>query len=138
MSLKNYSMYQVCCPATHRPSGRSAVLVRPDIIHSHIAINTNLQAVAVRLTLHKMPVMCSIYIPPGMSITLQDLDSLVSQLPSPFILLGDFNGHNPIWGGNYSDAKGKILEKFIAKNALCLWNESSHSTLPLICLLANL
>ena len=31
------------------------------------------------------------------SLNSQHLDNLLQQLPSPYILLGDFNGHNILW-----------------------------------------
>ena len=38
------------------------------------------------------------------------LDDLVPQLPSPFILLGDFNRHNILWGSKDINDKGRIIE----------------------------
>lgn len=123
MRLKNYSVYSINGPNTQRPSGGSTVLVRNDVIHSHLVTDTNLQTVAVRLTL------CSFYISPDALITLQALDTLTSHITPPYMLLGDFNGHNPLWGGSHFNAKGKVLEELITKNTLCLWNEGSHTYL---------
>lgn len=82
-------MYQVDRPNTQHPSGGSAALIRTDINNSHIKISTNLQAVTLRMSLYKTLTLCSLYISPGMSVTLQDLASLVLLIPSPFILPGD-------------------------------------------------
>ena len=60
---------------------------------SHIPLHTNLQAVAVSITLHVVITLCSLYSSPSLRLSPKDLDDLVPQLPSPFILLGDFNGH---------------------------------------------
>ena len=85
-----------------------------EILSGGSALNSNLQALAVRLTFHKAITLCCIYIPPNVYVTLQDF----GQLPSPYILISDLNGHNPIWVGNNSNARAQ--EDFIAKNALCL------------------
>lgn len=42
-----------------------------------------------------------------------DLLRLITQFPKPFILLGDFNCHNPLWNSNKIDAEGKIVEKIV-------------------------
>lgn len=77
------------------PSGGSAILVRSDIIQSYIPIDTNLQAVTLRITLHKAITFCSIYIPPDTSIAQYDLDKLSDLLPPPYLLMGNFNSHSP-------------------------------------------
>ena len=51
----------------------------------------------------------------------KDLDDLVPQLPSPFILLGDFNGHSILWGSKDINDKGRIIENFIDNHGLCLY-----------------
>ncbi|KAL2092870.1 hypothetical protein ACEWY4_012668 [Coilia grayii] len=129
MTLKNYSKFNAYGPNVQRPSGGAAILVRNDIIHSHLVVTTHLQVVAVPLTLHKVVTLCSIYIPPDVTVTLQDLDNLMAQLPPPYMFLGVFNAHNHAWGGNYSNAKGKTMGDFIAKTDLCLWNDGSFTYL---------
>ena len=56
-------------------------------------------------------------------------NELVEQLPSPFILLGDFNAHSPTWGDHRLDEEGKLLEKFISLHNLCVLNSGQHSFL---------
>ena len=129
MNFKNYTMYNVNAPDGDRAAGGSAILVRRDIIHSEIKIKTKLQAVAVRLSFLKTISFCSIYIPPGYKLAAQELHNLADQLPSPYMLMGDFNSHNPIWGGNKLDEKGKTVEDFIAGRALCILNDGSHTYL---------
>ena len=73
-------------------------------------MNTNLQAVAVSITLHRVITLCSIYIPPSSRLSAKDLDDLVPQQPSPFILLGEFNGHNILGGSKNINDKGRIIE----------------------------
>ena len=70
---------------------------------------------AVSVTLHRTISVCSIYIPPRSKIVEKDLDEIVNQLPTPFLLLGDFNGHNFIWGSDDINDKGRIIKNFINK-----------------------
>ena len=49
-------------------------------------------------------------IPPSTALHLRDLTHLESQLPKPVVIVGDFNSHNDLWGGNKTDAKGRVME----------------------------
>ena len=51
----------------------------------------------------------------------------MQQLPSPYILLGDFNGHNNLWGGQNNDSRGELVENFITKNDICIMNDKSYT-----------
>ena len=116
-------------PGADRAAGGASILVRQGIIHSHIQLDTSLQATAVRITLSKTIVLCSIYIPPLSAISLHDMDDLVRQLPTPYMLLGDFNSHNPLWGGNTLDGKGQRVEQFMDNHSLCFLNDGSYTYL---------
>jgi hypothetical protein len=72
---------------------------------------------------------CSIYIPPNNNLVPNDLDNLIKQLPTPFILLGDFNAHNILWGSNHISDRGKKVEDFIIRHDLCLYNTKSPTYL---------
>ena len=56
---------------------------------------------------------------------------MLEQLPSPYLLLGDFNGHNVLWGCNKNNTRGEIIENFITTNDLCLMNDKSYTYLHL-------
>ena len=81
------------------------------------------------VTLHRTISICSIYIPPRSKIVEKDLDEIVNQLLTPFLLLGDFNGHNFIWDSDDVNDKGRIIENFINKNNLCLYNNKTPTYL---------
>ena len=49
---------------------------------------------AARVTLDKVVTFCSIYLPPSDHVAKTDLINLIEQLPSPFVLLGNFNGYS--------------------------------------------
>ncbi|GFU61594.1 putative RNA-directed DNA polymerase from transposon X-element [Trichonephila clavipes] len=63
-----------------------------------VTLHILLQAVAVRIHIHSLVTVCCVYLPPNDVVPQVDLNKLVSQFQAPFILLGDFNGHSPLWG----------------------------------------
>lgn len=51
--------------------------------------------------------------------------TIIQQLPTPFILLGDFNAHSPIWGSIKTDPRGKKIETLLEKDNIALLNDST-------------
>lgn len=80
-----------------------------------ITLNTNLQAVAVRLHLSKTLTMRSLYFPPPFNLTAKDLQLC--------LILGDFNGHKQQWGSSSLNGKSKIIEDFMEKHSLRFFND---------------
>ena len=107
-----------------RASGGVSILIRNDIQCSKVNMKTNIQAIAIKATLHKAVNICSIYIPPNDDIDKNEVKKLVDQLPKPFILLEDYDSHNTLWGCKDVLKKGKILEKIVYKN-MCLLNNGT-------------
>ena len=83
-------------------------------------------AIAVKVTLHRTINICSLYIPPHDTINENELNNILKQLPTPFILLGNFNSHNTMWGCRSTNQKGKTLENIINNNNLYLFNKKSQ------------
>ncbi|GBM76569.1 hypothetical protein AVEN_254398-1 [Araneus ventricosus] len=92
-----------------------------------LTLHTSLQAVAVHVHARTLVTVCSVYLPPHDVISQQDLDTLVDQLPTPFILLGDFNGHSTLWGSDDTNSRGRQIERFISNNCLCLLNNDEKT-----------
>jgi endonuclease/exonuclease/phosphatase family metal-dependent hydrolase len=99
-------VYSTYVDEDERAAGGSTILVRNNVLHSYVNLNTDLQAVAVRITLDKTITLCSVFIPSNAALGLAQLKNL----PTPFIIMGDFNGHNPLWGSKTTTDKGKKLE----------------------------
>jgi exonuclease III len=125
INLKIYSVYSTYVDEDERAVGGSTILVQDNILHSYVNLNTDLQAVAVRITLDKTITLCSVYISPHSSLSLTQLKNLSDQLPTPFIIMGDFNGHNPLWGSKTTTDKGKKLEDFLSQEGLCIFNDGT-------------
>ena len=84
---------------------------------------------AVKVTAHKTITLCSVYLPPrnNFNFNPKDLQDVIDQLPSPFILMGDFNGYHTLWGYEDVNNRGQQLEDLIIKNDLILFNDKSHT-----------
>ena len=98
-----------------------------------LVLRSPLQAVAARIVLnHREVTLCSLYLPPGVELPLQELGRLASELPPPLLLLGDFNAHSTSWGCNDTNTRGRLLERFIDDETLCVLNTGmrTHFTLP--------
>ena len=52
ISFRDYNMFNYICPDGQRTSGGTSVMVKSSIPHSQFDLNTNLQAVAVTVTLY--------------------------------------------------------------------------------------
>ena len=89
-------------------------------------MNTPLQAVAARVTLNRVVIFCSIYLPLSDHVAKTDLINLI-ELPSPFVHLGDFNGHSPVWGNESYNSRGQMLEDLFSEIDLCILNDGSST-----------
>ncbi len=138
MTIKNYDAYNKTSnsPTDGRAIGGSSIFVKKGMPHEHLQLNSNLQAVAVKVTLHRNITVCSVYVPPSHRLAQDEIDNLVGQLPSPFLLLGDFNGHSDLWTNSdlcdgivMNDQKGKAMESVLENFDLCLLNDGSPTYL---------
>ena len=125
-----------CQETENRPSGGVSILVNENVPQSIVTLNTNLQAVAIKVTAHKTITLCSVYLPPrnNFNFNPKDLQDVIDQLPSPFILMGDFNGHHTLWGCEDVNNRGQQLEDLILKNewiSFCKWHLHFHRSKPL-------
>ena len=63
------------------------------------------------------------YLPPTSILNPKEINQLVDQLPSPYILVGDMNGQSIIWGCKDINDQGRKIEHFMAQHQLCLLND---------------
>ncbi|GFU66482.1 putative RNA-directed DNA polymerase from transposon X-element [Trichonephila clavipes] len=92
-----------------------------------VALHTSLQVVVVRIHIHSLVTVCCIYLPPNDVVPQMDLNQLVSQITAPFILIGDFNGHSPLWGHDDANSCGRQIEQLISDHCLCLLNKEEET-----------
>ena len=94
--------------------GGVGVFVRKGISAFQINLDTRLQAVAVSIKFRKRITICSVYLPPAPAVIHKwQLESLIEQLPRPFLLLGDFNAKSKLWYDTNYCQRGKMVEKLI-------------------------
>ena len=127
VTLKGFDIYSYIHSDCQRPSGASSIFVKSSCPQRNIVLTTELQATAVSVTLDKEITICSVYIPPSFTLKTEHIDSLLKQLPSPYLLLGDFNGHNILWGNKENNSRGELIENFITNNDICLMNGKSYT-----------
>ncbi|GBN88931.1 RNA-directed DNA polymerase from mobile element jockey [Araneus ventricosus] len=110
-----------------RATGGVALLTSNSFPTSPITLNTPLQAIAVQIHTHSLITVCSLYLPPNTPVDQITLNNLVSQLPTPFIILGDMNGHSPLWGNPDTNTRGLQVEKILNDHNLCLLNNDEYT-----------
>ena len=98
-------------------------------INKYLQLNTSLQAIAVRTTLHKTVTVCSLYLPPTSKYSSSDFVDFITQLPPPVLILGDFNAYSSLWGCTKTGIRGKLIEDLLLKQNLSLLNDGSHTYL---------
>ncbi|GFV17017.1 putative RNA-directed DNA polymerase from transposon X-element [Trichonephila clavipes] len=97
MQVRGYNCVRRDVDGDASPTGGVCLFTSNLFPSNVVTLHTSLQAVAVRIHVHSLVTVCCLYLPPN-DVSQVDLNHLVSQLPAPFILLGDFNGHSPLWG----------------------------------------
>ena len=101
-----------------------AILLKSNIPFENIKISSNLQIVAIRAKLPLPLTICSIYLHPNLKISEIDIQAIIDQIPRPFMILGDFNAHSPLWGSEKRNYKGKVIEDIINTNHVGLLNDT--------------
>ena len=102
--------------------GGVCTLVKNNIGHRQIDLNTTLQAVAIRVQLDKLYTVCNLYLPPNSPVNLQELEDLIDQLPSPYLLVGDLNARHPLWGDCTTNQKGRLIETLLTNSTCSILN----------------
>ncbi|GFW63675.1 CCHC-type domain-containing protein [Trichonephila clavipes] len=103
-------------------SGGVYIFTSLEVPSSSLPLHTSLQAVAVRIHSTSLITVCCLYLPPNAFIHQQDLNNLVDQLPAPFVILGDFNGHSTLWGSVKTNPRDRQIEQVLSDHCLCLLN----------------
>lgn len=95
--LNGYDKYY-CNRQSIQASGGVATYIKNDFHSEQVNLNTQLEAIAVTCYFPYKITICNLYLPNSQTLTLEDLNKLKTQLPKPYVILGDFNAHNEIWG----------------------------------------
>ena len=96
-SLRLFSVHRKDRPGA-LVCGGVALLVSTSFPTLPVPLTTCLEAVAVRVAFPRLVTVCYIYLPDSVPLRVSLLTHLVSQLPPPLLLLGDFNSHREVHG----------------------------------------
>lgn len=128
-ALNGYNCYRYEDPTIRgHAKGGVATFVKPNVPCIPIQIQSPLQATAVQLTYKIKFTVCNVYLP-SPNWTLQQLQGIVDQLSQPFVIIGDFNAHNPRWGSERLDSAGRRVADILDSNNLVLFNTGAGTYL---------
>ncbi|KAF0746227.1 putative RNA-directed DNA polymerase [Aphis craccivora] len=126
----NYDGYNKNRLDSTRASGGVAIYVKTNYPSRQFTIDTNIEAIVVTIKLTDNDLnICNIYIPNQKLFTETDINNINKQLPQPFIIVGDFNSHNVIWGSDQTDQRGKVIENILENNNIILLNNTELTRL---------
>ncbi len=126
-NFPNYNSFQSAPVPDAHAKGGVLIAVKSNIHHERINLQTNLQILATKIYTSTPFTLCTAYFPPGENLSEDHLRSVIRSLPPPFILLGDFNSHNPLWGSTRCNRNGKILEHILIDGDMTIINSSTKT-----------
>ena len=122
--LRQYAIFRKDRDDTVVSSGGVAIVVDRGIACRELKLRTPLEAVAVRGVLFdKLITISSIYIPPNYQLHQTEFQNYINELPEPYIVVGDLNAHNTLWGDSRCDARGRLIENFLFSSGASLLNK---------------
>lgn len=104
-----------------------ALLIQHTFNFSHIPIphhNNDYSIVAARVNNISF---VSVYIPHPSSLIYDELEQILSSIPSPLIIMGDFNAQHQSWGSSSSNHYGNRIVDFLNDYNLCILNNGNHT-----------
>ena len=133
LNLKNFKCYNKNRTDCKAASGGVCILIKNNLYSEPFILSTNIEAIAAKVLINnKMITICNIYLSNRYQINSNQIENLIAELPPNFILLGDFNSHNTIWGSVKTDKRGEIIEEVINNHDIVLLNDLSptHFNIP--------
>jgi len=129
-NLSNYDGYNKNRTDSARASGGVAIYIKSIYPSRQLTISTDIEAIVVTIKLTNNDInICNIYLPNHKTFDQTDINNIIKQLPKPFIIVGDFNSHNVIWGSDNTDQRGKVIEKILDDNDIILLNNTEPTRL---------
>ena len=91
-NIKKYNMYN---KNRNSDGGGVALYINNILPSSPLPLQTTLEATAAKVWYKNQNItFCSLYLPPGIDFPTNEFISLLNELPSPFMILGDLNSKN--------------------------------------------
>lgn len=106
--------------------GGAALLIKKNFLFTALSLpsfsNSHLNAVAAKIG---DITILSIYISCKDSTVIPVLKNIILSLPSPIMVLGDFNAHHSLWGAPNNDSIGYDIVELLDDVNLCVLNDGS-------------
>lgn len=128
-SAKGFTAYYQNVKTENLPKWGVMTLVRESFQSREIKLNTKFNAIAVEINFPRKFTLCNIYWSNSEKRTETELRDLIAQLGENFLILGDLNANNQIWGSNSTNGRGTIIEKIIDEKDLIILNTGSQTHL---------
>lgn len=121
--------WRFCFKASDGHSSGVSLGIDRNVPHQFLDVRSPLQCVAARVEWPTAATFASLYVcrEDGQAEIKDKLDDLIAQLPSPVVLLGDFNAHSQLWGGSHIDHRGRAIEELLGKHKLIVLNDGKHT-----------
>ena len=110
-----------------RKGGGCAIYIYKDLSFGDVSISKKEEYIKVNVRYRDFHATIVNYYNPCIDIKNSTLLEFLQNSNKNLIIVGDFNSHNPIWGSNKLDKNGKLIEKYIQENNLCLMNDGSYT-----------
>lgn len=120
-TLRGYNIFRKDVEPNLRARGGVAIFIQNHLPTRNVPIQSNLQVVAVEIDYPIKMTIANIYLP-NFDWSVEDLKNITAQLQTPYLILGDFNAHNPLWGSDNLDRRGRLIEQFLDDENLILLN----------------
>ena len=129
-SIANYILASNSVPSNNTLG--TAIYIHKNVTYDKIQINNSeLQISGVKLHINNSSInLYNIYNQPSCNYDMNNLPNVIPNIHEDFLLVGDFNAHNPIWNSYCldSDTDGSIIEQTMINFNLCLLNDGEIST----------
>ena len=126
--IAGYTCIRKDCHFNHTPHGEVGLYVNQSVPFRQLQFQTDEQALATQIDTGQLITICKVYTSGRHNFRKQIVQNLIDQLPVPYLILGDFNGHNFLWGNQYTDHRGRIVEKLVNDNNCHILNEGAMTS----------
>ncbi len=126
-ALSSYTVLTAMPAVNTHAHGGAMLAVKNSINFQKLDLQTDLQVIAIRIHTTHPATICCFYLPPHESLDTNTIQTILNKLPTPVILVGDFNAHNTLWGSWHINQRGRVLEDIIEQYDLTILNtEPTH------------
>ena len=122
--IKDYKLYR---KGRTNHGGGICTAVHVSLPSQLVLYNSNLEILVCKVMFKNTSLnICNIYFPSDVDVNISDLNKLIKDVPSPRLILGDFNAKHASWGSDErNEARGTLINNWALDNDLCILNDGS-------------